>query len=140
MRPFLETETGMIPQEVSAYDAEAIHSAFGADVSNQYELYTVSRRYHLFAGNWYIFLFLSPFLAALAFWLSPANRRGLSFLFLWTLLLLTSTCFGSSESVFRYLHPFSFTGLAAAAILGEKLAARTRDQSGRAASIANVGF
>jgi hypothetical protein len=138
IRSFLETETGMIPGEVNASDARAIHSAFGGDIASQYKLHTVSRRYHLFARNWYVFLLLSPFLAGLAFWLRPANRRGMSFLFLWTLLLLASTCLGSSDSPFRYLHPFSFVGLASAAILAETLALRLRDQSAKEASLATV--
>lgn len=131
IREFLQFETGMIPEEVNAWDARAIHSVFGGDIASQYKLHTVSRRYHLFAHNWYVFLLLSPFLAGLAFWLSPANRRGISFLFLWTLLLLASTCLGASDSPFRYLHPFSFIALASAAILAETLALRLRHQSAK---------
>ncbi len=122
VRSQLTTEDGMKSPQLQRRETGAIQVAFGVDVSNNYRLDTPSRRYHLLAANWNIFLLLAPFLSGLALWLSPANRRGTAFLLLWSLLLLTATCFSESETIFRYLHPFSFTALAATAILCEQLA------------------
>lgn len=119
----LPSEDGALPPPtVAAREARVISSVFGADVSNQQTLNTPSRRYHVFARNWCVFLLASPLLAGLAWWLTSANSKGLALLFVWNCLLLAATCLGSQELDYRYLHPFSFTGLAATAILFEKLA------------------
>jgi hypothetical protein len=74
-------------------------------------------------------------LAGLALWLSPANPKGVALLFVWSCLLLGATCFGAPETPYRYLHPFSFMGLAATAVLFDKLAGFSfRPASWRAAS------
>ena len=127
LRASLEWEDGWHTL-VNGFDASVVRSAFGADVSNQQTLRTPSRRYHMFARDWSVFLLASPLLACLALWLGPANPGGTGLLLGWTCLLLTATCLGANESAFRYLHPFSWTGLAAAAVLCEVLVSRrTRD-------------
>ena len=125
LRWLLPVENGMQPRHlVTAPDLSMISSAFGVDVSNQDQWYTLSRRYHLFARDWFLFLLAAPFLAGLAWRMTPANPRGVALLLFWNLLLLAATCFGGGGSTFRYLHPFSFTAIAAGALLGEKLARR----------------
>jgi hypothetical protein len=127
LRATLEWEDGW-HAVVNGFDANVVRSAFGADVSNQQTLRTPSRRYHMFARDWSVFLLVSPLLACLALWLGPANPGGTGLLLGWTCLVLTATCLGANESAFRYLHPFSWTGLAAAAVLCEILVSRwTRD-------------
>jgi hypothetical protein len=123
------------PPVVDAPDARVILSVFGAEVSKQCTLNTPSRRYHILAGGWFVFLLASPFLAGLALWLNPANPKGVALLFIWSCLLLAATCFGAVESPYRFLHPFSFTSLAATAVLFDKLAGFSfRPASWRAAS------
>ena len=126
---FLAMEDGQWPEpQVSAYAARVILSAFGADVSNEHLLNTPSRRYHVFARGWQVFLLAAPFLTGLAWWLSPPNSKGVAFLFFWNCLLMAATCFGAVQDAYRFLHPFSFTGLAATAILLE-VAATWRGKS-----------
>jgi len=116
-----EWENGMKPPHVvNANDAGVILSRFGADVSNQGEWLTFSRRYELRARYWFVFLLLAPFLSGVAWWLAPRNSEGPALLFVWSCMLLAATCLGASDSPYRYLHPFSFTGLAGIAILCEK--------------------
>ena len=121
----LEDDFGPEPT-VLPYDARLISSVFGVDVSNQHTWWTPSRRYHRLGKYWYAFLLGSPFLAGFAMWLSRANRPGVAVLLLWPCLSLTAMCFGAVESQYRYLHSFSFTGLAAAAVLCETLAGRSK--------------
>jgi hypothetical protein len=111
---------------VVPYDARLISCVFGVDVSNQHTWWTPSRRYHRLGKYWYAFLLGSPFLAGFAMWLSRANRPGVAVLLLWPCLSLTAMCFGADGSPYRYLHSFSFTGLAAAAVLCETLAGRSK--------------
>jgi hypothetical protein len=108
------------PNVVSAYDAGVIAAAFGADVSNQGAWNTLSRRYMMVGRDWFLLLLVSPFLTGSALCLSPANPKGLTLLFFWSVLLLAATCFGGIDSAYRFLHPFSFTALASAAVLCEK--------------------
>lgn len=116
-----EWENGMQPPHlVNANDAGVILSRFGSDVSNQGVWLTFSRRYELSAGYWFVLLLLAPFLTGLAWWLAPANPKGPALLFVWTCLLVAATCLGAADSPYRYLHPFSFTGLAGVATLCEK--------------------
>jgi hypothetical protein len=125
VRSSLEWENGsQLPPAANAHEASVIRSVFGVDVSNQHTLRTPSRRYHILARHWSLFLLASPFLAGLALWLGPANPRGTALLLGWNCLLLAATCFGAVSTVYRYLHPFSFTALAAAAILCEILVSR----------------
>lgn len=126
---------GILPYEdgsrepiVLPYDAAVIQSYFGVDVSRQDLLHTPSRRLHIEARYWYLFLLASPLLAAMALCLKPSASWQASLaaaLFLvWSCLVLVATCLGAVESMYRYLHPLSFTGLAAAAFLVEKLCRR----------------
>lgn len=119
LRFILPWENGSPPRnEVDDRDLQAIQSAFGEDVSKQYLLQTPSRRYHIFGRYWSVFLLVSPCLGGLAAWLNRGSR-GVAFLFAWSCLLLAATCLGTVELAYRYLHPFSFTGLAAVAVLLE---------------------
>jgi hypothetical protein len=101
-----------------------MRSVFGVDVSNQHTLLTLSRRYHIRARYWAVFLLASPFLAGLVLWLGPPDPKGMALLLCWNCLLLIATCFGGVGSAYRFLHPFSFLGLAAAAVLCELLVSR----------------
>jgi hypothetical protein len=124
-KTILTMENGQWPEpQVRAPVAGVILSAFGADVSNEHLLNTPSRRYHVFARGWQVFLLAAPFLTGFAWWLSPANSKGVAFLFFWNCLLMAATCLGAVQDAYRFLHPFSFTGLAAAALLLEAAAGR----------------
>jgi hypothetical protein len=128
LRWILPWENGSPPTaEVSPFDAQAIHSAFGVDVSNQHLIRTPSRRLHIRGRDWYIFLLASPFLASIALWLSWREQKEasptLTFFLLWSCFLLVATCLGASESSYRYLHPFSFIGLTAVAFIADILLA-----------------
>jgi hypothetical protein len=105
------------PHVVTAHETEVIRSAFGVDVSNQGTWLTLSRRYLMLGRNWFVFLLISPFLTGAAWWLSPANPKGMALLFFWSVLLLAAICFGAVDNPYRYLHPYSFTALASAAVL-----------------------
>jgi hypothetical protein len=129
LRQSLPWENGSPPKsEVEPFDVRAIRTAFGVDVSNQYLLQTPSRRFHIWGRAWYVFLLASPFLSAIALWLSWRRQKEasptLALFFLWSCSLLIATCLGAGEVVYRYLHPFSFTGLAAAAFLAEAFCRR----------------
>lgn len=116
----LPWENGAQPKPVlTAHDVDAIQHAFGVDVSDQHLWQTPSRRYHVLGRWWGYFLLASPFLMGMAMYLNRGNKPAGLFLFAWTWLLLMATCLGASEPMFRYLHPFSFTGLAAAGMLAE---------------------
>ena len=86
-----------------AWDAAEVHATR-----------TPSKRYHLIAGPWYVFLFFSPVL-----WLVPLVRgstfpRSSGFLlFTLTALLVVVLCVTSPVAVYRYLHPLSFTAMLA---------------------------
>lgn len=118
------------PATASLRIARVVSSVFGADISNLHALNTPSRRYHLLGREWYLFLLASPFLGLLAWWLSPANPKGVALLFVWSCFLLTATCLGAVQPAYRFLHPLSFTGLAATAVLFERWA-RFNSSSGR---------
>jgi hypothetical protein len=64
-------------------------------------------------------------LGAIALWLSWKEQREafptLALFFLWSCILLVATCLGAVAASYRFLHPFSFTGLAAAAFMAEIL-------------------
>jgi hypothetical protein len=118
LRAGLPWENGSPPiNEVADFDLRTIQSVFGVDVSHDYLLQTPSRLYHIRARNWCVFLLLSPYLSGLAAWLTRKNRTGVAFLFAWSCILLAATCLGGIEHCYRFLHPFSFTGLAAVAVL-----------------------
>jgi hypothetical protein len=135
LRWILDYENGSLPPRILApFEAAAIASAFHTDVSNQGALHTLTRRYHIRARAWYLFLLAVPVLTGLAFCWGPANRKGMALLFGWTILLLGAAYFGGAEPVYRYLHPFSFPGLAACAVLGEKLTSRYRPRAADNAS------
>ncbi|HEY3840391.1 MAG TPA: hypothetical protein VGL72_27655 [Bryobacteraceae bacterium] len=118
LRWSLPWENGSPPRsEVQSADLQLIRTAFGADVSNDYLVQTPTRRYHIFGRYWCVFLLLSPYLGGLAAFVTRRDRTGVMFLFAWSGLLLASMCIGGIEHCYRYLHPFSFTGLAAVAVL-----------------------
>ena len=120
MKPILAKEHGAPTQPVvSESGARMISAVFGVDVSNQHTLQTPSRRYHLFGRYWNLVLLASPFLAVLTVWPRRNQSPACVALCIWSLLLFCATSLGASEVAYRYLHPFSFTVLAAAAILGE---------------------
>ena len=124
----LAWESGAQPRPVlNTYDIYAIQRGFGVDVSNQHLWRTPSRRYHAL-GRWGLFLLASPFLMGLAMYLDRDNQRGAVFLFAWTWLSLIAMCLGASEPAFRYLHPFSFTGLAAVGMLAQTGMRRLSDR------------
>jgi hypothetical protein len=116
---------------VLPYDADIVRRAFGRDVSHDNELETPSRRYHILGRGWYVFLLASPALAVIALWMSRKNHtfRTQAFFFLWSCSLLAVTCLGSDDS-YRYLHPFSFTGVIAAALLVEIVTSRPASHPG----------
>lgn len=118
IRNLMPIENGSAaPARLLPSDASAIRAAFGRDVSNGYMIQTRTRKYIQRAAYWYVFLLLAPFLTAFAAWRSPAARDATVLLFVWECLLLTATNFGTTDIVYRYLHPFSFTCLAALAIV-----------------------
>ncbi|MGA2211827.1 MAG: hypothetical protein ABSH31_01025 [Bryobacteraceae bacterium] len=126
LRWILPWENGSPPEpEVVPFDAHAIRTAFGSDVSNQHHVRTRSRRFHIWGRDWYVFLLVSPLLGAIALWLSWKEQREafptLALFFLWSCILLVATCLGAVAASYRFLHPFSFTGLAAAAFMAEIL-------------------
>jgi len=113
-----ENGTGPIPA-VTQSDVRMVSASFGDDVSNQQTLFTPSRRYHLLGGYWNLFLLASPFLGLLALWNRGVDFVSAAWLAGWSLLLMSATCLGAGEVVYRYLVPFSFTGLAATAAVAE---------------------
>jgi hypothetical protein len=124
LRRSLPGENGSSPTaEVSPFDAHAIRGAFGVDVSNQHLVHTASRRLHIWGRDWYIFLLASPFLAAIALWLSWRAQREasstLALFLLWSCFLIMASCLGAVTASYRFLHPFSFIGLAAAAFIAD---------------------
>ncbi|MGD1095860.1 MAG: hypothetical protein ABSB35_28195 [Bryobacteraceae bacterium] len=123
----LAKEHGTPPTPVVPENGVRMISAlFGVDVSNQHTLYTLSRRYHTLGRYWNVFLLASPLLAGLTLWPKPLMTEGAAPLFVWGLLLFAATFWGASEAAYRYLHPFSFTGLAAAAALADKWLPKSR--------------
>lgn len=86
---------------------------------------TPSKRFHLMAGPWYVFLFFSPllWLATVAGGSSFERISGL-LLFGFTALLVAVLCATGATTVLRYLHPFSFTALLAAGVLAERALTR----------------
>lgn len=91
------------------------------DAANVHAVRTPSKRYHLIAGPWYVFLFFSPVL-----WLvpmvrgSPFQRSAGFLLFTLTVLLVVVLCVTSPVAVYRYLHPLSFTALLALGTMEKK--------------------
>lgn len=111
----------LTPGSIAESEASIIQKWFGVDVSSRrHEWVTPSRRYHIAGRYWVIFLLVSHGLSVAAWRFGSINRRGLAFLAASACLILAATCFGASESVYRYLHPFSFFELAALAILVDR--------------------
>jgi len=82
---------------------------------------TLTRRYHTHGWLWCWMQYLAPFLGLAATCLAPARvRLAIGFLTLWSALLIAVTCLTTPAQV-RYLHTLSFTGLAAVAVLAERL-------------------
>ncbi len=124
---FLGRENGMLlPLKSGEFEIIASSRWFHVDLSRQHEWNTLTRRYHIAARYWFIFLLVSPALSVAAWRFGSINRRGLAVLAASPCLILAATCFGATETVYRYLHPFSFFGLAALAILAERWTAGRR--------------
>jgi hypothetical protein len=145
LRRILPGENGSPPEsEVSPFDAQAIRAAFGVDVSHQNLIQTPTRWLHVQFRDWYVFLLASPLLSAIALWLGWWRLREtfptLALFLLWSCLLLVATCLGAHESMYRYLHPFSFTGLVAVAFIAEILCRRwDRRPRGRGSVVTETG-
>lgn len=88
---------------------------------------TFSRRYLRRARLWYLFLLSSPIILAVALLSHRAGRRGIALLLSWACLLQAATCLGAPIVLLRYLHPFSFTSLAGAAVICDALARRLQE-------------
>jgi len=118
---YLGRENGAL-QPLNSFNLEVSRASqwFHVDVARQHEWNTLTRRYHIAARYWFIFLLISPVLSIAAWNFGPVNRRGLAFLASSACLILVATCFGATETVYRYLHPFSFFGLAALAVLAQR--------------------
>ncbi len=123
---YLGRDNGTL-QPLDSFDFETSTASrwFDLDISRQHEWNTLTRRYHIAARYWFIFLLVSPLLSVAAWRFGPVNRRGLAFLAVSACLILVATCFGASETVYRYLHPFSFFGLAALAVLAQRCSQST---------------
>lgn len=115
---FEENGTGVLPA-VSESEARMVKAIFGEDISNQPTFQSPSRRYQVLGRYWNVFLLASPFLGFLTLWLKCADRKASTLLFVWSVLVMAATCLLGIEVVYRYLHPLSFTGLAAAAVVAE---------------------
>lgn len=105
--------------ELLPRDAVIFHDTFRVDVARIQFLETPSRRYYMWGRACHIFLLFAPFLAGAAWWVLPRMHQIPLLFFAWSVLVVTSACLGAVESVYRYLHPLSFTGLIAAACLVE---------------------
>jgi hypothetical protein len=85
---------------------------------------TPSRRYHLHTRFWPLFQLFAPLLGwVAALWTRGEIRRRAVWLALWSTALLAITCLTTPISL-RYLHPLSFTGLVAGALLVAEVKAR----------------
>ena len=103
-------------REHLAWDASATHTTP-----------TPSKRYHLAAGPWYVFLFFSPLVWLAPIALGPSFHRSSGLLlFALTALLVAVLCGTAVAAVYRYLHPFSFTGLLSLGVLVDAVLARRR--------------
>ena len=118
---YLGRENGaLLPLNGFGFEVSSASKWFHVDISRQHEWNTLTRRYHIAARYWFIFLLVSPVLSVAAWKFGPVNRRGLAFLAVSACVILVATCFGATETVYRYLHPFSFFGLAALAVLAQR--------------------
>ena len=119
----LAEEDGMLtPGSIVESEASIIEKWFGVDVSShRHEGMTLSRRYHIDGRFWIVFLLLSPALTFAAWATGPENRRGLALLSLSAFLIFASVCFGAVEASYRFLHPYSWFGLAALAVLAQRV-------------------
>lgn len=116
----LDPEFIVLLKERVDFEAASIHLAE-----------TPSRRFHLAGGLWYGYLALSPLMWLACLWLGTADSRGASALiFLVGTLLMAATSLAAADTVFRYLHPYSFTGILALAILLDALARSAQKKEG----------
>jgi len=136
---FLRREHGVTPEvQVTAIDAQVVRSRFGFDVENQNSLSTLSRRFHEWARRWILLSLLAPFLSLAAVWFVPTDQRRMAgYLAGWNCLLMAALSLGADGTSYRYLHPYSFTGLLALSLLAEALWSRKpsglrQEQSARA--------
>jgi hypothetical protein len=89
---------------------------------NSHAIMTPGRRYYLAGKSWYYFLLTSPLAGLFSVLLCrPASRTGAAFVFFFSTFLLVTTCMTSASIVFRYLHPFSFTGLMALGVIADSV-------------------
>ena len=108
---------------------QELKARFGLDARRAHTVMTPSKRYHLAGGVWCYFLLISPLVCLLAVLMChSASRSAAILMFMVSSALLLVTCAGSSESSYRFLHPFSFTALIALAIVADKM----REREGRA--------
>jgi hypothetical protein len=126
----LDWEVGIYDRSpVNAPDAALIQQHFGLDASGNYRLRTLSRRLFLHSAAWLYFLLLSPFLAGIALLLPPWDGKGsvyAALFFVWSWLLTAATVMGAVAYAYRFLHPFSFLGIAGTTFLAEKIASERR--------------
>jgi hypothetical protein len=125
MATLLPDEDGAIRSAVSPFEVQAIQSAFGSDVSDQHLFRTPSRRFHWWARWWHALLLVSPLFMIAGFWLNRQYSQAIAWpaalFLLWSCLLMVATCMGAVQSAYRFLHPFSFIGLAGVALFAEGL-------------------
>jgi len=125
MARLLPDEDGAIRSAVSPFEVQAIRAAFGTDVTDQHLLRTPSRRFHWSARWWNAFLLVSPVFLIAGMLLSRGVSRvrdwAAGLFLLWSCLLMIATCMGAVQSAYRFLHPFSFIGLAGAALFVDGL-------------------
>ncbi len=123
----LAEEDGVLtPGSIAESEASIIKKWFGVDVSSRrHESMTPSRRYHIEGRFWIVFLLLSPAVTIAAWAAGPVNRPGLALLSISACLIFACVCFGAVEASYRFLHPYSWFGLAALAVLAQRAFAGT---------------
>lgn len=130
LRDAIEAE---INNPVSSSDSSVILRFFHMHPVSPLEQDSISAPYYLAAHDWYAFLLVSPMFWLIALFLESANRKAVLFIFTWVCLVFAATCLGAVESLPRYLHPFSFLGIAGAGVIGEMIAIHCGPGNGRRA-------
>jgi hypothetical protein len=121
VRVTLRTESGLGPSTfVDPFDEPLISRTFGFDTGGQHALQTPARRYYLFGRWWILILLAVPFAGVAVTWrVLPDQRLAAGLLAVWNWLVIMAVCCGAVQTVYRYLHPFSFTGAVAIGLLVE---------------------
>ncbi|MBI3769070.1 MAG: hypothetical protein HY271_11345 [Deltaproteobacteria bacterium] len=126
LRQELLTEQGSVLPLPPSFVAE-LQRWFGVDFSRSHATMTLSKRYHLAGGPWYMILVVSPILGVLSVWCSPRkNRPGAASLCIASGLLLAVTCAGAVQSSYRFLHPLSFTALISLGVIFQSMTRERR--------------